>query len=145
MSLEGKIAIVTGAAQGIGRTIAETLAQDGADIAIADMDPGRAQEAADAVKKLGRRVLNLKVNVAEWDGVKAMAACGSGTACPCGRCCDCCCDCCLAKASYSVLRRSAKTGGGPAGICNGLRVRRNDCTAAITSPSWPSRRLWKYP
>ena len=73
MSLEGKIAIVTGAAQGIGRTIAETLAQDGADIAIADMDPGRAQEAADAVKKLGRRVLNLKVNVAEWDGVKAMA------------------------------------------------------------------------
>ena len=73
MSLEGKIAIVTGAAQGIGRTIAETLAQDGADIAIADMDPGRAQEAADAVKKLGRRVLNLKVNVAEWDSVKAMA------------------------------------------------------------------------
>jgi len=73
MSLEGKIAIVTGAAQGIGRTIAETLAQVGADIAIADMDPGRAQEAADAVKKLGRRVLNLKVNVAEWDGVKAMA------------------------------------------------------------------------
>jgi len=73
MSLEGKIAIVTGAAQGIGRTIAETLAQGGADIAIADMDPGRAQEAADAVKKLGRRVLNLKVNVAEWDGVKAMA------------------------------------------------------------------------
>src|SRR6476660_5721018 len=73
MSLEGKIAIVTGAAQGIGRTIAETLAQVGADIAIAEMDPGRAQEAADAVKKLGRRVLNLKVNVAEWDSVKAMA------------------------------------------------------------------------
>jgi 3-oxoacyl-[acyl-carrier protein] reductase len=73
MPLDGKVAIVTGAAQGIGRTIAEALAQDGADVAVADMDPGRAQETIDAIKKLGRRAINIKVNVAEWNDVKAMA------------------------------------------------------------------------
>ncbi len=72
MSLEGKVAIVTGAAQGIGRAIAETLARHGADVAIADVDHGRSQETADAVQKLGRRALNLKVNVADWNDVKGM-------------------------------------------------------------------------
>ena len=73
MSLEGKVAIVTGAAQGIGRTIAETLARDGADIAVADLDPGRSQETVDAVAKIGRKVLNVKVNVADWNDTKQMA------------------------------------------------------------------------
>lgn len=72
MSLEGKVAIVTGAAQGIGRAIAETLAQHGADIAVADLDPGRSQETVETVSKLGRRALNVKVNVADWDDVKSM-------------------------------------------------------------------------
>ncbi len=73
MTLEGKIAIVTGAAQGIGRAIAETLARDGADVAVADLDPGRSQDTVEAIKKIGRRALNLKVNVAEWDDARAMA------------------------------------------------------------------------
>lgn len=73
MPLDGRVAIVTGAAQGIGRTIAEALAQDGADVAVADMDPGRAQETIEVIKKLGRRTLNIKVNVADWNDVKAMA------------------------------------------------------------------------
>ncbi|MEC4669088.1 MAG: 3-oxoacyl-[acyl-carrier-protein] reductase [Nitrospirota bacterium] len=72
MSLEGKVAIVTGAAQGIGRAIAETLARDGADIVVADLDPGRSQETVTAITKLGRRAVNVKVNVAEWDDVKNM-------------------------------------------------------------------------
>ncbi len=72
MSLEGRTAIVTGAAQGIGRTIAETLARDGADVVVADLDPGRSQETADAIGKLGRQVLNVKVNVADWNDVKQM-------------------------------------------------------------------------
>jgi len=72
MSLEGKVAIVTGGAQGIGRAIAETLARDGADIVVADLDPGRSQEAVEAIKKLGRRALNCKVNVADATDVKAM-------------------------------------------------------------------------
>ncbi|MGH7251100.1 MAG: 3-oxoacyl-[acyl-carrier-protein] reductase [Nitrospiraceae bacterium] len=72
MSLEGKVAIVTGAAQGIGRAIAETLARHGADVVVADLDPGRSHETVAAVGKLGRRALNLKVNVAEWNDVKGM-------------------------------------------------------------------------
>ncbi len=71
--LDGKVAIVTGAAQGIGRAIAETLARAGADIAVADLDPGRSKEAVDAVAKLGRKAMNVKVNVADWDDAKAMS------------------------------------------------------------------------
>jgi 3-oxoacyl-[acyl-carrier protein] reductase len=72
MSLLGRVAIVTGAAQGIGRAIAETLAQAGADIVVGDIDPGRSLETVNAVEKLGRRALNVKVNVAEADSTKAM-------------------------------------------------------------------------
>jgi 3-oxoacyl-[acyl-carrier protein] reductase len=72
MSLQGRIAIVTGAAQGIGRAIAENLAQAGADVAVADLDPGRSQETVSAVEKLGRQALNVKVNVAEVADCKAM-------------------------------------------------------------------------
>jgi 3-oxoacyl-[acyl-carrier protein] reductase len=72
MSLQGRVAIVTGAAQGIGRAIAETLAQAGADIVVGDIDPGRSLETVNAVERLGRRALNVKVNVAEADDTKAM-------------------------------------------------------------------------
>jgi len=72
MSLQGRTAIVTGAAQGIGRAIAEVLAQAGADIAVADLDPSRATETVAAVEKLGRKALNLKVNVADTGETKAM-------------------------------------------------------------------------
>ncbi|MBI4401499.1 MAG: 3-oxoacyl-[acyl-carrier-protein] reductase [Nitrospirae bacterium] len=72
MGLEGKVALVTGAAQGIGRAIAETLARHGADVVVADLDPGRSQETVEAIGKLGRRALNVKVNVADWDDVKSM-------------------------------------------------------------------------
>jgi len=72
MSLAGKTAIVTGGAQGIGRAIAETLAKAGADVAVADLDPGRSQEAVAAIEKMGRKALNIKVNVADANDTKAM-------------------------------------------------------------------------
>jgi 3-oxoacyl-[acyl-carrier protein] reductase len=71
-SLAGKTAIVTGGAQGIGRAIAEALAGAGADVAVADLDPGRSQDAVTAITKMGRRAMNIKVNVTSWDEVKAM-------------------------------------------------------------------------
>ncbi|BFU92623.1 MAG: 3-oxoacyl-[acyl-carrier-protein] reductase [Nitrospira sp.] len=72
MSLQGRTAIVTGAAQGIGRAIAECLAQAGADVAVADLDPGRSVETVASVEKLGRKALNIKVNVADANETKAM-------------------------------------------------------------------------
>ena len=73
MSLQGRVAIVTGAAQGIGRAIAETLAEAGADIVVADLDPARSKDTVAAVEKAGRKALNLKVNVADANDTKAMA------------------------------------------------------------------------
>jgi len=72
MSLQGRTAIVTGAAQGIGRAIAEALAQAGADIAVADLDPSRSAETVAAVENIGRKALNLKVNVADAGETKSM-------------------------------------------------------------------------
>lgn len=72
MSLQGKTAIVTGAAQGIGRAIAECLAQAGADIVVADLDPDRSVETVASIEKLGRKALNIKVNVADANETKAM-------------------------------------------------------------------------
>ncbi|MBX3308481.1 MAG: SDR family NAD(P)-dependent oxidoreductase, partial [Nitrospira sp.] len=72
MSLQGRTAIVTGAAQGIGRAIAEALAQAGADIAVADLDPSRSAETVAAVEHIGRKALNIKVNVADTGETKSM-------------------------------------------------------------------------
>lgn len=72
MGLLGKVAVVTGAAQGIGRAIATRLAQDGADVVVADVDAGRSQETVAAIQALGRRALNVKVNVADWNDAKGM-------------------------------------------------------------------------
>ena len=72
MSLQGRVAIVTGAAQGIGRAIAESLAQAGADIVVADLDPSRAVDTVSAVEGLGRKALSVKVNVADANDAKSM-------------------------------------------------------------------------
>ncbi|MCA9475166.1 MAG: SDR family NAD(P)-dependent oxidoreductase, partial [Nitrospira sp.] len=44
MSLMGKIAVVTGAARGIGQAVATMLARDGADVVVADIEASRCEE-----------------------------------------------------------------------------------------------------
>ena len=72
MSLTGKIALVTGAAQGIGREIALALATDGADVAICDVNLEAAQQTAGEIEAKGRKSLALKANVASSADVTAM-------------------------------------------------------------------------
>jgi 3-oxoacyl-[acyl-carrier protein] reductase len=72
MVLEGKKAVVTGAAQGIGQAIAESLAQAGADVVVADLDVGRCQDTVNRVKKYNRQALAISTNVAQWDAVKSL-------------------------------------------------------------------------
>ncbi len=69
--LEGKVAIVTGAARGIGRAIAEELATAGADIALCDLKAEWLEETAEAVKKIGRKVECFSVDVSDSGAVNA--------------------------------------------------------------------------
>lgn len=64
MFLKGKKAIVTGAGRGIGRAIALTLAKDGADVAILDMDESGALQTAELVRNKDRQSQVISVNVA---------------------------------------------------------------------------------
>lgn len=55
MSLEGKVAVVTGAARGLGRAIALKLARDGADVSVWDLNLEGAEETARMIREEGRR------------------------------------------------------------------------------------------
>jgi len=70
MSLEGKVALVTGAAQGIGKEIAMTLARAGADVAVADLNEAKVRETSTEIEGLGRKSLALAVNVAVYSAVE---------------------------------------------------------------------------
>jgi 3-oxoacyl-[acyl-carrier protein] reductase len=72
MTLSGKTALVTGAAQGIGRDIALALAADGADVAICDVNIDAAMKTAGDIEAEGRKSLALKANVAASADVAAM-------------------------------------------------------------------------
>lgn len=65
LSVEGRVAIVTGARRGMGAAISLALAGAGADIAISDIvaDSGELEAVAKEIKKLGRRVIAIKADV----------------------------------------------------------------------------------
>ncbi|MCX8044983.1 MAG: 3-oxoacyl-[acyl-carrier-protein] reductase [Desulfobacterota bacterium] len=63
MNLENNIALVTGAGQGIGKTIALTLAQYGADVVIADINEATVSTVAHEVEAFGRRALPFVLDV----------------------------------------------------------------------------------
>jgi meso-butanediol dehydrogenase / (S,S)-butanediol dehydrogenase / diacetyl reductase len=71
MAINGKVALITGAGQGIGRAIALRLANDGADIAIVDMKQERMDAVAEEVKKIGRAATTFKADVTRRDELYA--------------------------------------------------------------------------
>ena len=71
MHIDGKVVLITGAGQGIGRAIALRLAKDGAHIAIVDVHDAKAKEVADEVVKLGRKATTFKADVTNRDEVYA--------------------------------------------------------------------------
>lgn len=68
--MDGKVAIVTGAARGIGQAIALKLAAEGADMALCDVRLEWLEETAKGIRALGRRVACYAVDVTEFEGVK---------------------------------------------------------------------------
>lgn len=73
LSLQGKVAVVTGAARGIGRKIAETLAQRGANIVVADRDFELSTTTAQAIaSESGCQVVAVPLDVVDSASVKAM-------------------------------------------------------------------------
>jgi len=72
LELTGKVALVTGGAQGIGKAIALLLASHGADVAVWDINLEKAQETASEIQGLGTRSLAMKVNVADYREVEQM-------------------------------------------------------------------------
>lgn len=70
MSLEGRVALITGGAQGIGKTIALKLAANGADVALVDVDLESAEAAAKEIEALGHKACAFKGDVTNTEEAK---------------------------------------------------------------------------
>jgi len=72
MMLEGKVALITGGAQGIGRAIVLLFARQGARVAISDVNLEKAQETCREVESLGGQAMAIGGNVADAKAAEAM-------------------------------------------------------------------------
>ena len=73
MRLEGRVALVTGAQQGIGRAIAVALARDGADVGVNFLDDAAAAEkVAGEIRGFGRRAVTVQGDVSQTASVQGM-------------------------------------------------------------------------
>lgn len=72
MGLKGKVAIVTGGAQGIGKSIATRLAQAGANVVIADVMEEVAKSTAQEISQKGNETISIRVDVSSLSSVEEM-------------------------------------------------------------------------
>src|SRR5690349_17843851 len=70
--LEGKAALVTGGAQGIGGATARRLAEEGASVLVADISGDGARQNAERIQAAGRRADSFECDVGTEEGVRAM-------------------------------------------------------------------------
>jgi NAD(P)-dependent dehydrogenase (short-subunit alcohol dehydrogenase family) len=73
MRLQGKVAVITGGAQGLGRAITLAMAREGAKVVVADLQADKAESVAEEARALGAEALALEVNVASEPSVKRLA------------------------------------------------------------------------
>ena len=72
-SLKGRVAIVTGAGQGMGRAVATRLARDGASVMVVDINPQRVPQVKTELEALGAAAGGFVVDLTNLEGVKEMA------------------------------------------------------------------------
>ncbi|MHC4041755.1 SDR family NAD(P)-dependent oxidoreductase [Bradyrhizobium sp. 23AC] len=72
ISFEGKVALVTGAASGLGLATARAFAESGASVALADWNENAARAAADELNARGHKAIGIRCNVADDAEVEAM-------------------------------------------------------------------------
>jgi 3-oxoacyl-[acyl-carrier protein] reductase len=70
--LKNRVAVVTGAARGIGREIAETLARQGANVAVVDIEEDAAAATAADLEKLGVKAASYRCDVSSFEAVEAL-------------------------------------------------------------------------
>jgi len=72
MKLDGKVAIITGSGQGIGRTISLVFAREGAKIVLNDVNINTLAKTAEEIRSLGREVLPIRADVSNGNDAKEM-------------------------------------------------------------------------
>lgn len=73
MSLKGKVALVTGASQGIGEVTAIALAKEGADLVVNFIGPDEdAKRVVEEIKKIGQEAIAIKADVSNYDQIETM-------------------------------------------------------------------------
>ncbi len=70
----GKVAVVTGAASGIGRALAEVFAGEGSSVVVADLDAAEAEVVASSIRARGGDAVAITVDVSDAAAVEALAA-----------------------------------------------------------------------
>ncbi len=77
MRFQGKTAIVTGAGRGIGEAYGKALADEGANVVVADIQADQAERVAKEIEQAGGSAIAVHVDVSDQDSAHAMAACAS--------------------------------------------------------------------
>ncbi len=73
--LSGRVALVSGAASGMGKAASLALAEAGADVVLADIDQDGARTTAGEIESLGRKALPVRCDISQPDDIRAMFAC----------------------------------------------------------------------